>query len=86
MSSAQMIQNTDQMMMQLQKSTLDFSNAKINPETGGLCIMQEVCIDDLSSLAKNLPPGLGNCPQNSPPLDPSCECQSDDECGGGNAR
>jgi len=67
----------------MQKSTLDFSNAKINPETGGLCIMQEVCIDDLASLAKNLPPGLGNC---QPALAPGCDCQSDDECGGGSAR
>ena len=42
---------------EIQKSSLDFSKATVNPETGGLCIMQEVCIDDLSALAKNLPPG-----------------------------
>jgi len=64
----------------MQKSTLDFSNAKINPETGGLCIMQEVCIDDLASLAANLPPGPCEA------LAEGCECNSDEECGGGSAR
>ena len=65
---------------EIQKSSLDFSKATVNPETGGLCIMQEICIDDLSALAKNLPPGP--CVQN----DPDCNCVSDDECGGGSAK
>ena len=38
----------------MQKTSLDFSNAKMN-ENGGLCIMQEICIDDLESLAGALP-------------------------------
>ena len=64
----------------MQKTTLDFSNAKVNPETGGLCIMQEVCIDDVAALATAS--GV-SCPQ---ALDPGCDCQSDEECGGGSAR
>ena len=64
----------------MQKTSLDFSNAKMN-ENGGLCIMQEICIDDLESLAGALP--KQEC---QPPQDPSCNCFGDEDCGGGNGR
>ncbi len=42
---------------QVQKTNLDFSQATPDPETGALCVMQEVCIADVSALASLLPPG-----------------------------
>jgi len=64
----------------MQKTSLDFSNAKMN-ENGGLCIMQEICIDDLESLAGALP--QQEC---ADPRGADCDCDSDEECGGGNGR
>merc|ERR1711981_1101294 len=60
--------------------SLDFSKAKKNPETGALCVMQEVCIDDLAALASQLPAG--------PCLNDGCDCVEDSDCGpaGGTAR
>ena len=64
----------------MQKTSLDFSNAKMN-ENGGLCIMQEICIDDLESLAGALP--QQECADSR---GADCDCDSDEECGGGNGR
>lgn len=58
---------------------LDFSKGTLNPETGALCVMQEVCIPNLDALASQLPPG--------PCLaDEGCNCSSDADCGGGSSR
>ena len=65
----------------MQKTSLDFSNAKMN-ENGGLCIMQEICIDDLESLAGALP--QQECAND--PRGADCNCFSDEDCGGGNGR
>jgi len=37
---------------QVQKSTIDFSNAIQDPQTGQLCVMQQVCIADLEGLQR----------------------------------
>ena len=65
---------------QVQKSSLDFSQAVKDPETGALCVMQEVCIADLEALASQLPPGP--CVQQ----DANCTCATDADCGGGSAK
>ena len=57
---------------------LDFSTATINPDTGALCMMQEVCIDNLEALSSRLP--------QKPCLADDCNCASDEECGGGTAK
>ena len=36
-----------------QRSNLDFTNAYTDPDSGALCIKQEVCIPNLEALAKN---------------------------------
>lgn len=57
---------------------LDFSTATINPETGALCMMQEVCIGNLEALQSRLP--------QTPCLDEKCNCASDADCGGGTSK
>ena len=64
----------------MQKTSLDFSNAKKN-ENGGLCIMQEICIDDLEALAGALPPQECVDPRGA-----DCNCFTDADCGGENGR
>jgi hypothetical protein len=66
-------------MGQVQRASLDFTKATQNPETGGLCVLQEICIDDLAALASKLPPGP--CVQND-----GCNCGTDEDCGGGSNR
>ena len=66
-----------------QRSNLDFTNAYTDPDSGALCIKQEVCIPNLEALAKNLP--AGPCI----PSDEGCNCLSDGDCqlnGGSTAR
>jgi len=66
-----------------QRSNLDFTNAYTDPDSGALCIKQEVCIPNLEALAKNLP--AGPCI----PSDEGCNCLSDADCqlnGGTTAR
>ena len=66
-----------------QRSNLDFTNAYTDPDSGALCIKQEVCIPNLEALAKNLP--AGPCI----PSDEGCNCLSDSDCqlnGGTTAR
>ena len=59
---------------------LDFSKAVKNPETGALCVMQEVCLPNLEALASQLP--QGPClPQGE-----DCNCAQDSDCGGGSAK
>ena len=65
---------------QVQRIGLDFTNARKDPDTGALCIKQEVCINDLEALASQLPPGP------CIPSDEGCNCVSDADCGGGSAR
>lgn len=64
-----------------QRVNLDFSNAR-KDESGALCIKQEVCIpaEGLQALADELPPG----PCIADPR--GCNCESDEDCGGGSAR
>ena len=62
----------------LPKVTLDFSSAKEDPETGELCMMQEVCIGNLEALSSRLP--QQEC------LNEGCNCVSDADCGGGDAK
>ena len=57
---------------------LDFSTATINPDTGALCMMQEVCIGNLEALQSRLP--------QTPCLDEKCNCASDADCGGGTSK
>jgi len=63
----------------VQKQTIDFSKAVPDPATGQLCVMQQVCIADVSALVKNLVPA-------EPCLPDGCNCQSDGDCGGGDQR
>ena len=63
---------------QLPKVTLDFSSATEDPETGALCMMQEVCIGNLEALSSRLP--QQEC------LNDGCNCASDADCGGGDAK
>jgi hypothetical protein len=37
---------------QVDKSVLDFSKAIPDPQTGQLCVMQQVCIADLEALSR----------------------------------
>ena len=37
---------------QVQRSTIDFSNAVQDPQTGQLCVMQQVCIADVEGLSR----------------------------------
>ena len=57
---------------------LDFSTATINPDTGALCMMQEVCVPNLEALQSRLP--------QQPCLDEKCNCASDADCGGGTSK
>ena len=59
---------------QVQKSTIDFSKATQDPQTGQLCVMQQVCIADLEALQKLLP--------SEPCLSEGCSCTSDADCVG----
>ena len=37
---------------QVQRSTIDFANAVQDPQTGQLCVMQQVCIADVEALSR----------------------------------
>jgi hypothetical protein len=37
---------------QVQRSTIDFSQAVQDPQTGQLCVMQQVCIADIEALSR----------------------------------
>ena len=37
---------------QVQRSTIDFSQATQDPLTGQLCVMQQVCIADVEALSR----------------------------------
>lgn len=61
---------------QVQRSTIDFSQATQDPLTGQLCVMQEVCIADVDALSRLLPA--------EPCLSEGCTCTSDADCPGPN--
>ena len=57
------------------KTTLDFSKAVPDPNTGELCVTQRVCIADPAALAKSLAPPPEPCPTMEPKLPEGCNCQ-----------
>jgi hypothetical protein len=59
---------------QIEKSVIDFSKAIPDPQTGQLCVMQEVCIADIEALSRLLP--------SEPCLSEGCTCTSDADCVG----
>lgn len=61
---------------QVQRSTIDFSQAVPDPVTGQLCVMQQVCIADVEALSRLLPA--------EPCLSEGCTCTSDADCPGAN--
>jgi len=65
-------------LAQLQKTTIDFSKAVPDPKTGQLCVTQQVCIADAGALARLLP--------SEPCLPDGCDCQTDEDCEGGDRR
>ena len=59
---------------QVAKSVIDFSKASPDPQTGQLCVMQQVCIADIEALSRLLPM--------EPCLSEGCSCTSDADCVG----
>ena len=73
------------------RSSLDFSRAEADPATGELCILQRVCLANPAALAERLPrepcpdPNANNDNGNGG-LPDGCDCATDADCGGGDAR
>lgn len=67
-----------QSLNQVQRNSIDFSQAVQDPKTGQLCVMQPVCISDPAALSRLLP--------SEPCLSEGCTCSTDADCGGGDAK
>ncbi|CAB4062218.1 unnamed protein product [Lepeophtheirus salmonis] len=60
----------------LERLDLDFTGSRVDPVTGDLCVLREVCIP-----ATSLPQ-----PECEKEIAPGCNCDSDSDCGGGSSR